>query len=146
MKKSFILLILLIGANISFSQTEDNYKTAVMRYIKVSKGFENFQTSVKKLFEYPANADTGRTKDFVKNMEQVFLDITIEEYCKYLIEKYKEKLTAADFNQISDFYESPLGTKYAEAMPNIIEGSENIRRYFGFKVLENFDTKTKDKK
>ncbi len=136
MTKSLILLILLIAVNISLAQTENDYKTSVMRYIKASKGFENYQFSIRKLFSYPANADTGNAKDFVKNMEQGYLDITIEEYCEYLIEMYKDKLTADDFNQLSDFYESPLGVKYAGAMPNIIEGSENIRRNFGLKVLE----------
>lgn len=139
MKKIIPLILLFVICNISLAQSgkaNDDYKNAVIRYLKVSNSIKSFDTIIKDLFGTMRKVNNTIPEKMWDIMTEEFSNISDEEYSEFFGELYKNFLTTSDLNEISDFFETPVGIKYATALEKISGKKEEASKKLAEKIIK----------
>lgn len=141
----FSLLLLLIFSNISFSQTGDNYKDAVLKLFKVSHTEQTYNNVVKQMLSMFKQQQTNATSEFWNEVEKEMFDKSFNEITDMLLPVYKKYLTIEDLNELIKFYESPIGQKFADTNPLIAQESMKIGQEWGLNIGKKIVEKLRSK-
>lgn len=82
-------------------------------------------------------------KYFVKlfEFEEEFAKTSIDDLTEMLVPVYKKYMTKEDLKELIEFYETPVGRKFAEYTPIIMQESMQIGQQWGLKIGQDFERK-----
>jgi uncharacterized protein len=145
--KKFIstLSLIFILTNLSFGQTDNEYREALQTMFKVSGSEEIYQTAISQMFTmFKEQYATVKEETWV-SLEAEFKNTSINDLIELLTPTYQKHLTLEEIKGLIEFYETPVGKKYAQKSPLIMQESMQIGQQWGMKIGEEFAKKMKDK-
>ena len=77
--------------------------------------------------------------------EVEFSKTSMDELVTMLVPVYQKHLTENDLQGMIEFYQTPVGKKYAQKTPLIMQESMQVGQQWGMKVGEAFDEKLRAK-
>lgn len=132
--RKILLLVVLLAVSLSGLQAqtetklsnEDPYAAAVVRFMKVTNVRATCYASLEGTY-MNMKAQLGMTDAQVKDLAVFVTDAMYDDMVKMYVSIYRKYYTLEDLTQLCEFYETPLGQKYAAATPSITqEGMANL--------------------
>lgn len=146
MKKILITLALVsIFAINGLAQNNAEYKSAVQKMLTASGAENTFKASVTQMFGMMKQQQPQQSNDFWVSMENEILKTSIADLIELLVPVYQKHLSLDDINQLTAFYQSPIGKKFAEKTPLITQESMAAGQQWGMKIGQKIIDKIKEK-
>ena len=139
------LSLIVIFTNLSFGQTDNEYKEALQTMFKVSGSEEMYQTAIEQMFTMFKGQYSSVKDEVWVSLEAEFKNTSINDLIEMLTPTYQKHLTLEDIKGLIEFYRTPVGKKYAKKSPMIMQESMQIGQQWGMKIGEEFAKKMKDK-
>jgi len=139
------LSLIVIFTNLSFGQTDNEYKEALQTMFKVSGSEEMYQTAIEQMFTMFKGQYSSVKEEIWVSLEAEFKNTSINDLIEMLTPTYQKHLTLEDIKGLIEFYRTPVGKKYAKKSPMIMQESMQIGQQWGMKIGEEFAKKMKDK-
>lgn len=135
MKKiiSTLALILIISST-TFCQTDKEYTNTLKKFFEISGNSATSTIAIDQMIEilkpqYP-NIDSKEWerigKDFMQKSMNQFIEMSIPIYQKYL--------SKSDLEEMIQFYQSPIGQKFAQSNTFIAKESMSIAQKWGMEL------------
>jgi hypothetical protein len=144
-KKIITVILLTVFGTTSFSYAQNSaeYSARLQKMFQISGSMETYHAAINQMFiglrqqksTIPDSIMTAYEKDFHKT--------SIQELVNMLQPVYEKHLSLADIDEIIQFYESPVGKKFALKTPLITSGSIQAGQQWGMKVAKQFQEKMK---
>ena len=144
MKKVLFTSLLLIAlSTLCFGQSDKQYRETLQKMLKVSNVEGGYRASLNPMItmfkqQYPD--DDEFWKEFEKE-----LSVSLEELLELLVPVYKKYLTIEDLKGMIKFYETPVGRKYAQKSPLIVQESMQVGQQWGMKMGKKIKEKIKQR-
>lgn len=146
MKKILITLALVsLFAINGLAQNNAEYKSAVQKMLTASGAENTFKASVTQMFGMMRQQQPQQSNDFWVSMENETLKTSIADLIELLVPVYQKHLSLDDINQLTAFYQSPIGRKFAEKTPLITQESMAAGQQWGMKIGQKIIDKIKEK-
>ena len=146
MKKIISTLFFLVAlTTLSFGQGEKEYRDALTTMFEVSGSEETFQAAISQMVDLFKQQYSEVDKKTWNELEKEFKKTSIEDLVELLIPVYQKYLTLDDLKDLITFYKTPVGQKYAEKTPLIMQESMIIGQQWGIKIGEEFTRKMQEK-
>jgi uncharacterized protein len=143
MKKLIILTLLITSSVASIAQKDNQYKTTLKKLMEVSGSEQTFKAVISQFFTLFKNQNSQVPDSIWSELEQEFYNTSTDELVAMLTPVYEKHLTEADLQKIIEFYQSPVGKKYAEKTPFITQESMQVGQQWGTKIGEHFAERLK---
>ncbi len=127
-------------ATTSFSQSTSkqlvnhDYVAALNRMMESGGSAGAFDSAIKTMVEQQKTLYPEISPAMWDRLEQEFLKVGIKELTVKLAPVYAEYLSIDDLNKITDFYQSPVGKKLADATPMITTNSMKVGQEWGYEI------------
>jgi hypothetical protein len=146
MKKILITLSLItLFAFTGFAQNNAEYKSAVQKMLIASGAENTFKASITQMFGMMKQQQPQVTNDFWVSLEDEMLKTSITDLIDLLVPIYQKHLSLDEINQLTAFYGSPIGKKFAEKTPLITQESMAAGQQWGMKIGQKIIDKIKEK-
>lgn len=145
MKKLIIpISILIICIGQAYGQT-DSYRTTLKHLFIVSGSETNFKVTIKQMFTMLKQQKTNIPDSVWKEFENEFVKASIDELVDMLYPIYKKHMTENDLTKTIEFFETPIGKKYVEKTPFILQESMQVGQQWGAKIAKKIELRLKEK-
>lgn len=127
MKKISMILAFLVGG---FVFAQENELTAhqkdALKYVKINAD-GTFEASMKQVFQMiPAEKREAFKKELNEVMDEMYVDMAI---------MYAEEFTHDEIKEILAFYETPVGKKIQETMPELTDRAMDESQKLQYKLM-----------
>lgn len=141
LKKLINLSLLVLLCVAAFGQENQEYRQALNRLFQVSGTEQSYQAAIKQMYtmfreQYPS-VDTKVWDD----LEKEFSQTSLEDLTDMLVPVYSKYMTLEDLKELIEFYESPIGIKFAKNTPLIMQESMQVGQQWGMKIGEKLQQK-----
>lgn len=146
-KKLWILIFVVFSSISVFSQTssETEYSQTLKKMFEVSGSEESYQTAIRQMFSMFKQQYQNVETEQWNEIEKEFLKTSLDELTTMLVPVYIKHMTQADLEEIISFYQTPVGKKFAQKTPLIMQESIAIGQQWGMKIGKDFEKKMKEK-
>ncbi len=148
MKKIIVVLICFLSFQSSVLAQADKEYTKLLQKMLESAGNDGaYKSAITQIIGMYKAADSSIPDDFWNSFEKEFSAKSYDDLIEKLAPVYAKYLTKEDLKQLNDFYQTPVGKKYAKVVPNITMDSMEIGKAWGqeiaMKVLQKLEEKKK---
>jgi len=145
-KRLFLLMFLFVTCStLSFAQVSEEYKGSLKKMLVAGGTEETFKVAIRQMFTMFKQQRTDIPQDVWTSLESDFLSTSLNDIIDMLAPVYQKHFTKGDLDQLIAFYETPIGKKFAEKTPLLMQESMQVGEQWGMKVGENFMKKLKEK-
>lgn len=146
MKRSIIPICIFITSIVSgFAQVDASYKASLKKMLNASGTEATFDAGIKQMIAMFKQQKSNVPENVWTEFEQEFSKTSMDELVEMLAPVYYNHLTADDLQKMIDFYETPVGKKYAEKTPFIMQESMQVGQQWGMKIGQQVMEKLKEK-
>jgi len=146
MKKIISLLIFWIAFfALSFGQVNDEYSKTLKEMFRVSGSEETYQAAVKQMFEMFRQQKTNVDEEVWVEFENEFSKTSINDLVDMLAPVYFKYMSQEDLKELIRFYQTPVGQKFANSTPLIMQESMQIGQQWGMKLGQEITMKLQEK-
>jgi hypothetical protein len=146
MKKVIVVIsILAISIGSSFGQIDNNYKSTLKKMLEVAGSESIFKASIKEIIVMFKQEETNVPDSIWSDLEKEYLKTLFNDLVDMLSPVYQKYLTETDLEKIIEFYQTPVGKKYAEYTSLSMQESMQIAQQWGKKIFQLFVDKLKEK-
>jgi uncharacterized protein len=145
--KRLILLVSLISVCVTQSnaQSENSYKATLKKMLEVAGSQESFKAVIGQMFTMFKQQESAVPDSVWTAMESEFLNTSMDELVDMLTPVYQSHITESDLAKIIEFYQTPVGRKFAQKTPLIMQESMQVGQQWGMKIGNTFQEKLKAK-
>ena len=104
-----------------------------------------FKAGINQMFNIFKQQQTNVPDSVWTEFESEFLKTSLDELVEMLLPVYQKHLTRSDLEKVIEFFETPVGKKYAEKNPFITQESMQAGQQWGMKVGQRFQEKLREK-
>jgi len=142
-----ILALMLLFTSMTYSQDDKEYSKAIKKMYVVMGTDSSFKTIIKQSISiYKARYPKENKWN---DVETELNNTSIDEFINMLTPVYKKYLSISDIEEITRFYQTPVGQKYISSLPAITQESmktgqklgEEIERKINKKLIEKQNRK-----
>jgi hypothetical protein len=145
MKKLIIIIsILTIPLGETFAQA-DSYKVTLKKMLEVAGSEASFKAAIKQMFDMFKQQKADVPDSFWDEAEKEFSQTSMDELVGMLSPVYQKYMTEEDLKKIIEFYQTPVGKKYAEKTPLIMQESMQVGQQWGMKIGQRVQERLKEK-
>lgn len=130
----FVVTLLLFSVGSAFSQVDNSYKESLKKMLQANGSEESFKVAIKQMIGMFKQQRLNVPDAFWTEMEQEFLKTSIDDITDMLLPVYQNHLTESDIKEIIEFYQSPVGKKFADKTPLIMQESMKVGEQWGMKI------------
>jgi uncharacterized protein len=145
MKKICFLGLLLAFYQLTIAQTDEKYKETIIKLFQVSHTEQTYEVAIKQMFSMFRQQQTNVPAEIWDDLEKEMNKTSMNDLISMLVPIYSKHLKIDDLNELIKFYESPIGQKYAEKNPLIVQESMQVGQQWGQKIGMEFMNKLKEK-
>lgn len=146
MIKKFLTIVVLIIVSLSvFGQSDKEYSKTLKRMFEVSGSEETYQSVIAQMFTMLKQQHPDVESSVWDEFEKEFLKTSIDDLVEMLAQVYSKYLTIADLEDLIGFYETPIGKKFAQNSPLIMQESLQVGQEWGRKIGQEIKKKIKEK-
>jgi uncharacterized protein len=145
MKK--ILVISFLFATVLSANAQDNasYKATLKKMLESAGSQAGFQSAIKQMFTMFRQQKSNVPAEVWNALETEMEKTSIDDLTTLLTPVYQKQFTEADLKEIIKFYETPIGKKYAGAVPVIMQESMQVGQEWGMKIGQDIMQKIAEK-
>lgn len=127
MKKISMILAFLVGGFVFAQEKELNaHQKDALKYVKINAD-GTFEASMKQVFQMiPAEKRDEFKKEVYEVMNEMYVDMAI---------MYAEEFTHNEIKEILAFYETPVGKKIQETMPELTDRAMDESQKLQYKLM-----------
>ena len=141
MKKVSTFFVLLFICGHSFAQSNTSYSATLKKMLQVAGAEATFSVAIKQMIGM-FKEQKSEVPDSVWNaLEAEFANTSMDELVTMLVPVYEKHLSEKDLQEMIAFYQTPVGKKYAEKSPFIMQESMQVGQQWGMKIGAAFDEK-----
>lgn len=129
---SFVLTLVL--ATTAVGQSSDPYLIKLKEMFDVSGVEATYQMAIIQMIDMYKQQSPEVNPAIWDEMQAEFLGTSIDDLVEMLVPVYKKHLTLKDLEDMIAFYKTPIGQKFVESTPHIMEGSMEVGQLWGMKV------------
>jgi len=144
-KLACTLLLTLACTTFSNAQTNPAYKAKLKRMFEVSGSEKSYKVAIEQMFTMFKQQKTAVPDSVWQQFEGEFLKTSLDDLVEMLEPVYVKSLTQDDLQQLIAFYQTPIGMKYANQTPIIMQESMQVGQQWGRKIATEFQDKLKAK-
>jgi hypothetical protein len=145
MKKITVLLFAIALSSFSFAQADKSYRKTLRKLFEVSRSIETAQSAVNQMFDYFKEQRTEVDQEVWDELQDMFSEDAIRSFTERLVPVYFKYFTEKDLIALIEFYESPVGQKFAETNPLVAKESMQIGQEWGEEMAEELIEKLEKK-
>jgi hypothetical protein len=146
MKRTLLIFsFLLLTAGSSFSQDNTAYKTALGKMMQASGAETIYKAAISQMMTMMKQQKSEVPAEVWENLQTEMSKISVTELTDMLVPVYQKHLTIQDINALTSFYNTPIGKKFAEKSPLIMQESMQVGQQWGQKIGQQVADKLKDK-
>ena len=144
MKKLIIpIAILIISIGQAYGQV-DSYKVTLKHLFSVSGTEKNFSVTIQQMFTMIKQQKTNIPDTVLIELEKKFSKTSVDDLVEMLYPIYKKHLTESDLMKTIEFFETPIGKKYIEKTPFILQESMQVGQQWGAKITQKLEARLKE--
>jgi hypothetical protein len=144
MKKLLVLFtIAFIFISLSFSQDNKEYSNALKKMFELSGSEESYKMVIKQVI-YMQKSKNPYDTDWTE-IEKELLKTSMSDLVEMLVPVYQKYMTIDDIKEMTKFYQTPVGQKYAKNTPLIMQESMQVGQKWGQKLGKDIEEKLKEK-
>ena len=140
-----VISILVVSLSSTFGQVDNSYKSTLKMMLQVAGSEETFNTAIKQMFSMYKQQKTNVPDSIWVGLEQEISKTSIDDLVDMILPVYQKYMTETDLNGIIEFYQTPIGKKYAEKTPLIMQESMQVGQQWGMEIGKKFEDKLKKK-
>lgn len=138
------IVVSFLSVTLIFGQANTEYRATLKKMFEVSGTQEAYKSAVRQMFVmFKQNKNVP--EEIWADLEKEFLLASMDELVDMLTPVYEKHLTNADLKKVIEFYQTPIGVKFAQKSPAIMQESMQVGQQWGMKIGESFQQKLKDK-
>jgi len=142
MKKIFsTLAITLFFTSLLFGQVDKDYCNTLKKMFEVSGAEETYKNVITQMISIYKQEYTDIRSEFWKEIENELLKTSLSDLAELLVPVYNKYMTKEDLESIIEFYESPIGKKFAKNQPMIVQESMQVGQQWGKKLGQEIANK-----
>jgi uncharacterized protein len=146
MKKiTTVLVLLLFAAVSSYGQADAQYKAALKKMFEVSGTEETYKAAIKQMIGMFKQQKSDVPEAIWNDFEKEFSGTSLGSLVDMLLPVYQKYMTKDDLQKMIEFYQTPVGKKYAANTPFIMQESMAVGQQWGMKIGQQFQEKLKEK-
>ena len=145
MKKVSLLLVLFVICVPSFAQSKNSYPATLKKMLQVAGTEATFSVAIKQMIGMFKEQKTEVPDSIWNAFEAEFANTSMDELVTMLVPVYEKHLSEHDLQEMIAFYQTPVGKKYAEKSPFLIQESMQVGQEWGMKVGTAFQEKLRAK-
>lgn len=151
MKKILFILVLVLGiGGVSVAQTAQTqpskeYVVALEKNVVISGSDATFRLLIPQMFAMMQQQLPNVPAEFWSEAEKEMTKTLVDDLAEMLAPIYHKRLTLSDLQEITKFYESPVGKKMAAAQPAIASESMAVGQQWGMKIAAKVEEALKAK-
>jgi hypothetical protein len=147
MKKILTVALLLLATSINFvsAQANSEYKSTLKKMLGIAGTEGTFKAAIKQMFGMFKQQYQNVPENVWADLETEMAKTSMDDLVEMLTPVYEKHMSIADLNKIIEFYQTPVGKKYAEKTPLIMQESMQVGQQWGMKVGQKFQEKMKEK-
>jgi len=145
MKKSILLIFCLVAFTTAFAQVDKEYKSTLKKMIEVSGSSTAFKGAISQILGMYKQNYVNVPSDVWEEFEKEFSKTSVNDLVELLAPVYFKHLTKDDLKAIIEFYQTPVGKKYAEKTPMISQESIAAGQEWGKKIAQQVQEKLNQK-
>ncbi len=137
--------ITLAFSTIGFSQDQDTaYRNTLQEMFEVSGSEETYKAAITQIMDMFKQQYARVEAEQWNQLEQEFLNRSIDELVELLVPVYQKYLTQEDLEEIIAFYKTPVGKKFALRNPAIMQESMQVGQQWGMKIGQELQQKLEE--
>jgi hypothetical protein len=144
-KVIFIVSIIALSLSSAFGQGDANYKVTLKKMLDASGAEGSFKAAIKQMFDMFKQERKDVPDSIWSEFEKEFSKTSMDDLTEMLSPVYQKHMTENDLKQIIEFYQTPVGKKYAEKTPLITQQSMQVGQQWGMKIGQKFQERLKEK-
>ena len=145
MKKILLLFLLMMVVSFNvYTQPTREYEKAVKEMLKVSGSQKIYETSIIQMLDMFKQMAEEVPEEAWKILEEELLDTSLDELTELLIPVYYRHLTLTDLETMISFYNTPVGKKFVEKSPLIMQESMEAGQKWGEQLGKNVEKKIRE--
>jgi uncharacterized protein len=145
MKKITTVIVLLLLAAASYGQADAQYKAVLKKMFEVSGTEETYKAALKQIIGMFKQQHSNVPEAVWADFEKEFSSTSLTSLVEMLSPVYQKYMTKDDLQKMVEFYQTPVGKKYAANTPLIMQESMQIGQQWGMKIGQQFQEKLKEK-
>ncbi|MCE7068532.1 DUF2059 domain-containing protein [Dyadobacter sp. CY326] len=146
MKKFVFTTLITFGAMfVCNAQSNTAYKAKMKEMFVVSGSEESYEAAIGQMFKMFKQQKTTVPDSIWQQFEGEFMKTSIDDLVNMLEPVYVKNLTQDDLQQLIAFYNTPVGKKYAQKTPILMQESMQVGQQWGMKIAQEFQEKLKTK-
>lgn len=147
MKTIFLSSIFLLSSFASFGQEDngDEYGKTLKKMFEVAGTEKTYQTVIDQMISMYKEQFTMVDEEIWEELGDEISKTSIADLVEMLTPVYAKYLTLEDLEAIIEFYETPVGKKFAKNTPLILQDSMEVGQKWGEKLGRNFIRKMEEK-
>lgn len=137
------MLVISTGCSL-YSQPSSEYNSTLKKMFEVSGSEDVYKTVIKQvigMFKQNKNVP----EEIWVSLEKEFLLTSLNDMVEMLTPVYEKHLNQTDLEKLIEFYQSPVGKKFADKTPLIMQESMQVGQQWGMKIGQDFQIKLKEK-
>lgn len=145
MKKLLIISLLLLAFSSVRAQDNASYKATLKKMLESAGSQAGFQSALKQMFSMFREQKNNVPAEVWDALQTEMEKTSVDDLTTLLTPVYQKQFTEADLEEIIKFYETPIGKKYAAAVPVIMQESMQAGQEWGMKIGQEIMQKLADK-
>jgi len=147
MKKIILLFtLILLTATLSFSQDKAVYRESFKKMMIANGSEQTFKTVIDQMVNNYKSERPEVKQEIWNELGETFHKVGIEELLDLLLPIYQKHLSLEDINNMTAFYQTPTGKRFAEKTPAITQESMQAGQVWGQKIGAEFAKKIAEKR
>lgn len=144
MKKLLLVLTILIFSTVaSQAQVTPEYRESLKKMFQLSGTGQAYQGAIKQMFGMLKQTKKEVPEAVWSEFEKEFANTSLDDLVDMIAPVYMKYLNLDDLKKITEFYLTPVGKKFAAAMPLMTQESMEIGQAWGQKIGSSFVEKLK---
>ena len=144
-RNSILSICLIIGSMCASYSQDARYKPMLTKMFSVSGSEETYKAAIRQMFVMFKRQSSNVPEEVWADLEKEFLQTSMDDLVDMLAPVYEKHLTLADLQKLIEFYETPVGVKFAQKTPFIMQESMQAGQQWGEKIGQDFQMKLKEK-
>ncbi len=129
----------------SFGQDNNSYKASLKEMMDAAGSSEAYKVAIVQTLKMLKSQKSDVPEAYWQELETVFIKSAQEDLFNMLLPVYQKHITEAELKDITKFYHTPTGKKFAEKTPLILQDSMAAGQEWGKKLGEELVKKLQEK-
>lgn len=129
----------------SYGQADQDYTKTLKEMFEVSGSEGAYQAAIEQMLVIFKQQYPKVEEDVWNEFETEFTKTSLDDLTEMLVPVYSKHMTKSDLEELIIFYRTPVGKKFAQNSPMIVQESMQVGQEWGMKIGQDFSERMKER-